>query len=118
MHSSRTKRKILFFIILFLLLIGGGYYFFGKNTNQRSVTPELASVGKFDATVAWQSADVGKGRVSYRRAGVDEKPMTASDEIVGSQYHRVLLKGLKTQYAIQLQHRRACRTVFSSRPSP
>ncbi|WP_419660778.1 uncharacterized protein Dvar_11850 [Desulfosarcina variabilis str. Montpellier] len=105
MHSSRTKRKILFFIILFLLLIGGGYYFFGKNTNQRSVTPELASVGKFDATVAWQSADVGKGRVSYRRAGVDEKPMTASDEIVGSPYHRVLLKGLRpnTRYSYSIE---------------
>ena len=105
MHSSNTNRKVLVLVVFVLLLVGGGYFFFGKRNNQRSVLPELSSVGKFDASVVWQSADAGKGQVSYRRAGVDEKPMNASDEVSGSRYHRVLLRGLKpnTRYSYGIE---------------
>ena len=105
MHSSNTNRKIFVLIALLLLLAGGGYFFFGNKNNGRAILPELSKVGKFDATVAWQSEDAGRGEVSYRRAGVDEKPMSASDEVSGSQYHRVLLKGLKpnTRYSYGIE---------------
>ena len=105
MHSINANRKVIVLAVCLLLLIGGGYCFFGPTNDQRAVSPELASVGKFDATVLWQSTDKGRGQVSYRRAGVDENPMTAADEVSGSPYHRVLLKGLKpsTRYRYTIE---------------
>ncbi len=99
-----TNQRFFVFIVLLLLLLVGGDYVLSPKNNARSISAELTSVGKFNATVAWQSDNTTKGKVSYRRAGVDEKPMTASDEVSGSQYHQVVLKGLKpnTRYGYSI----------------
>jgi len=60
-----------------------------------NVSPEVLNVSMSQVTIAWLSETVYKGRVFYKLAGSNVKPLEAVDTLGPSSRHEVIITGLK-----------------------
>ena len=92
---GRAMRKI----YLLLIVIVAGMAVFAVLQSRKSaigdVRPEVLNVSTSQATIAWLSEAAYKGRVFYKLAGSNVKPLEAMDTLGPSSRHKVIITGLK-----------------------
>ncbi|HEG44572.1 MAG TPA: tetratricopeptide repeat protein [Phycisphaerales bacterium] len=83
---------------LLLIVVIAGIAFFGvlqfRKPAAGDVRPEVLNVSRSQATIAWLSETVYKGRVFYRPAGSNVDPLEAMDSFGPSDRHEVIITGL------------------------
>ncbi|MBF0223831.1 MAG: hypothetical protein HQK76_00125 [Desulfobacterales bacterium] len=90
------KRILVYITALILLIIGLSIYGVSlyKKTSNIDIYPEIVNIKPFEATVAWQSNNLYKGRIYYHPVKDDTNPLLSEESIAGSYQHEIILTGL------------------------
>jgi len=85
-------------IHLLLIVIIAGMVVFAvlqlRKTDVSDVKPEVLNISTSQATIAWLSESAYKGKVFYKPAGSDVKPLETVETFVASNRHEVVITGL------------------------
>ncbi len=111
------KIPLLLIVIIFAAAVFAVLHF--RKSAVDDVRPEVLNVSTSQATIAWLSETANKGRVFYKPAGSNVKPLKAMDAFASSSRHKVTITGLEpsARYTYWIDNSKG-RFQFQTQPMP